>query len=133
MLEENNQENQNADQTNSDQVNEGTAAGQAEETAGEDIEKVKAVAAVAYLIFFLPLLTNPESEYGKFHANQGLLLLITALAINIVGGIIPILGWFLILPLGFIFVLVLFIMGIVNAVNGRKTRLPLIGGFDILK
>ncbi len=101
--------------------------------SGEDIEKVKNIAAVAYLIFFLPLLTNPESEYGKFHANQGLLLLITSLAINLVGALIPIIGWFLILPLGFIFVLILFVTGIVNAVNGRKKRLPLIGGIDIIK
>lgn len=99
----------------------------------EDVEQAKAVSAVAYLIFFLPLLVKPESRFGKFHANQGLLLLITALGINIVGSIIPIIGWFLILPLGFIFTLVLFIMGIVSAVNGKMKRLPLIGGFDIIK
>ncbi len=103
------------------------------EETSEDIKKVKAVSAISYLIFFLPLLTNPESKFAKFHANQALLLLITSLAVNVVGTIIPILGWFLILPLGFIFVLVLFIMGIVNALNGKMQRLPLIGGFDILK
>lgn len=103
------------------------------EETKEDIEKVKAVSAIAYLIFFLPLLTNPESKFGKFHANQALLLLITSLAVSVVGTIIPFLGWFLILPLGFIFVLILFIMGIVNALNGKTQRLPLIGGFDILK
>ncbi len=98
----------------------------------ENIDDVKNVAALAYLIFFIPLLSNPESEYGKFHANQGLLLLITGLAVSFLGSI-PFIGWFIILPLGFILVLVLFVMGIVNAVNGKKKRLPLIGGIDIIK
>ncbi|MFW5893663.1 MAG: DUF4870 domain-containing protein [Verrucomicrobiota bacterium] len=99
----------------------------------EDIEKVKNVAAAAYVIFFLPLLTNPESRFGKFHANQALLLLLTCIVINLVGGIIPIIGWFLIIPLGMIFVLVLLVKGIINAVNGKTERLPLIGGYDIIK
>ncbi len=119
-----------------------TGQGTEEEQHGEekttdeerkDIEEHKAIAAVAYLIFFLPLLASPDSQYGRFHANQALLLLITVLGINTIGSIIPIIGWFLILPLGFIFTLVLFIIGIINAAYGKKERLPLIGGFDIIK
>lgn len=37
----------------------------------EDIEKNKVLSAVAYLLFFIPLLAAPDSKYGKFHANQG--------------------------------------------------------------
>ncbi|MCC5789033.1 MAG: hypothetical protein JJT75_05320 [Opitutales bacterium] len=101
--------------------------------SGEDIEKVKVISALAYLIFFLPLLVNSESRYGKFHANQGLLLLLTSLAINIVGGIIPVVGWFIIWPLGMIFVFILFVMGIINAFNGKTEPLPLIGKYTIIK
>ena len=45
----------------------------------EDIEKNKVVAALAYIIFFLPLMVCPESPFGKFHANQGLVLLIVGI------------------------------------------------------
>lgn len=97
----------------------------------EDIEKNKAMAGLAYILFFLPLIVCPESGYAKFHANQGLLLLITAIAGNIVLGLIPIIGW-LLLP---IFAIVIFIMGIIGLINGfggKVKRLPVIGKFNIL-
>lgn len=102
---------------------------------GENVDNVKAVAAVAYLgiLFFVPLLTNPESDFARFHANQGLLLLITGLVVNILGPLLPVIGWFIIWPLGSIFVLVLFIMGLINAMNGEKKPLPLIGGIQLIK
>lgn len=102
---------------------------------GEDLEQVKVMAALAYLgiLFFLPLVTHPESKFGKFHANQALLLLIAGLVINTVGTFLPVIGWFIILPLGWIFVVVLFVMGLVNALNKKMTRLPLIGNFDLIK
>ena len=46
---------------------------------------------------------------------------------------IPIIGWFIILPVGNILVLVLFIIGIVSALQGQMKRLPAIGGYDLLK
>ncbi len=106
---------------------------QAKTTANDD--QVKIVSALAYLglLFFLPLVTNPESKFGKFHANQGLILLIASLVINTVGTIIPLLGWFLILPLGNLFVFILFIIGVLNALGKKEKRLPVIGQFDLIK
>lgn len=111
------------------------APDQAKSGQAEDVEQVKIMAALAYLgiLFFLPLVTNPESKFGKFHANQGLLLLIASLIINAVGTLIPVIGWFLILPLGNIFLVVLFIMGLVNAFGGQMKRLPLVGNYDLIK
>lgn len=91
------------------------------------------IAALAYLIFFIPLLTHPDNAFGRYHANQGLLLLITALVLNFAGMIIPLIGWFLILPVAFVLILVLFVMGIVNALKGRMQRLPVIGKYDLIK
>lgn len=104
-------------------------------SAPSDFEETKGVSAIAYLgiLFFVPMITHPKSEYAMFHVNQGLLLLITAIAVNIVGSVVPIIGWLIITPIGSIFVLVLLIMGIINAVNGRMKRLPLIGQFDLIK
>lgn len=98
----------------------------------EDIEKNKTMAGLAYLLFFLPLLACPESRYARFHANQALLLLITAVAGNIILGIIPVIGWMLMPILG-LGVLILGIMGLINGFGGKAKQLPLIGKFTILK
>ncbi len=102
-----------------------------------DAEKNKAMAIVGYIIpilFFIPLVTEAKnSPFAKFHANQQLNLLLAAIAVNVVGTIIPILGWFIILPLGTILIFVLAIMGIINAVKGELKKLPIIGGFELIK
>jgi uncharacterized membrane protein len=98
-----------------------------------DVEKNKIVAALAYIIFFIPLLAARESRYAMFHANQGLVLFLSALALNIVGTIIPVIGWLLILPLGNLLIFVWAIMGIIRAAGGQMKPLPLIGGIEILK
>ncbi len=99
----------------------------------EDIEKNKTMAILAYFLFFLPLLTDAkESKFAMFHANQSLVLLLAQIVVYVVGTIIPFLGWFIILPLGIIFLIVLWIMGIINAANGKMKELPLIGKIHIL-
>jgi uncharacterized membrane protein len=98
-----------------------------------DVEQNKGMAALAYILFFVPLLAAPDSQFARYHANQGLILLIVAIIVNVVGGMVPVIGWFLILPVGSIFVLVLWIMGILNAVNGKEAPLPIIGNFTLIK
>ncbi|NMA49063.1 MAG: hypothetical protein GX947_04755 [Tissierellia bacterium] len=98
----------------------------------KDIEKNKTMAALSYLIFFLPLIVCPESKYAKFHANQALLLFIATIAGNIILGFIPLIGWMLV-PVFGLAVLNLGVIGLVNGFGGKVKRLPLIGAFDILK
>jgi uncharacterized membrane protein len=98
-----------------------------------DVEKNKVMAVLAYILFLIPLLAAKESKFAMFHTNQGLVLFLGAIAVNIVGGIIPILGWFVILPLGNLFIFILAIIGIINAAKGEAKPLPLIGGIKILK
>lgn len=98
-----------------------------------DIEKNKVMAILAYLIFFIPLLAARDSKYAMYHANQGLILFLVALGVNIVGQIIPFLGWFIILPLGNLIVFVFVVLGIINAAGGQRKPLPVIGQFEILK
>ncbi len=98
-----------------------------------DFEKNKNIAMIAYLIFFLPLLTDAkDSKFAKFHANQGLLLLLFGVIGNIVGGLIPFIGWLLILPAVVILSIVFFIMGLVNASKGEMKELPIFGSIHIL-
>ncbi len=109
---------------------------EAKQADPQDVEKNKAMAIVGYIIpilFFISLVTDAKnSPFAKFHANQQLNLLLAAIVVNIVGGVIPFIGWFIILPLGSIFLIVIAIMGIVNAAKGAMKELPLIGGIKIL-
>lgn len=98
----------------------------------EDIEKNKTIAGLSYFIFFLPLIVCPESAYGKFHANQALLVLIAGIAGNIVLELIPLIGWML-MPIFNIGILVLGLMGLINGFGGKAKPLPLIGSFVIIK
>lgn len=97
-----------------------------------DIDSNKTMAGLAYILFFLPLIVCPDSKYAKFHANQSLLLLIVAIAGNIVLSIIPLIGWILI-PVYALAVFILFVIGLVNGFSGKAKRLPIFGKFDILK
>ena len=97
-----------------------------------DIEKNKTMAGLAYIIFFLPLIACPDSQYGRFHANQALLLFILGFGGSMILSMIPIIGWVL-LPVFGLGVFVLAIMGLVNGFGGKGKELPLIGKFRILK
>lgn len=97
----------------------------------DDVQKNKVIAALAYLVFFLPLIAAPDSRFGRFHANQGLLLLILSIAGNIVLRIIPFLSSIL-MPLFSLFCFILCIMGLANTLNGKARELPLIGQYRIL-
>lgn len=102
-----------------------------------DAEKNKAMAIIGYIIpilFFIPLVTDAKNSlFAKYHANQQLVLLIAAIAVNFIGTFIPVLGWFVILPIGTIVLIVLAVMGIINAAKGEMKPLPIIGGFNIIK
>jgi uncharacterized membrane protein len=111
-----------------------------------DIQKNKTMAMIAYIIFFIPLVTDAKtSPFARYHANQGLILLICSVVLNIVLSIITsavaftlslgllgflsIIGWII-----WIAVLALVIIGIMNANNGKKVPLPVIGKlFTIIK
>lgn len=98
-----------------------------------DIEQNKVVSALSYfgIIFFLPLAVCPNSKFGRFHANQGLILLIC----SVMGGflnMIPILGGLAASLVG-IAVFILFLFGLVNTLNGFAKELPLIGNISIIK
>jgi len=105
-------------------------------TNNTDVEQNKLMAIIGYIIpilFFIPLVTDAKnSPFAKFHANQQLILLIAAIAVNVIGAVIPFIGWFIILPFGSIAIFVLAIIGLINAAKGQMKELPAIGGFKII-
>ncbi len=98
-----------------------------------DAENNMVMGIIAYILFFIPLLAAKESPFAMYHANQGLTLFLAALIVSVAGSIIPLLGWFIILPLGMLGCLILAIIGIINAVNKKCQPLPLIGKYTLIK
>jgi uncharacterized membrane protein len=73
--------------------------------------------------------TGAEKQFTAFHLRQMLALLILGFCVQIVNvplAFIPILGWLLSIVLS-LSVFVLWILGVVSAVNGEKKELPIIG------
>ena len=97
-----------------------------------DIEKNKAMGILAYILFIIPLLAAKDSKFAMYHANQGLVLFISAVAAQIFAHMIPFIGW-MIAPMLSLGVLVLMVVGILSASKGEMKPLPLIGGLNILK
>lgn len=98
-----------------------------------DIEANKVMAFLGYILFLIPMIAAKESRFAQFHANQGLILLLAGIIVSIAGSVIPLLGWFLILPVGCVVIAVLGIIGILNALGGKAKDLPLIGKYRLLK
>lgn len=110
----------------------------------KDIEDNKVMGVLAYLgiLVLVPILAAKKSKFARFHANQGLLLCLVgicfAIAYYILGVIfilMPFLLW--LLPLvslvGWGFIIVLCIIGIVNVVNSKAKELPFFGKYRIIK
>ncbi|GAH92852.1 unnamed protein product [marine sediment metagenome] len=56
-------------------------------------EKNTGMAIVAYILFFIPLLTDAKNDpFVKYHVKQGLSLFLVAVVIRIIA-YIPIFGW----------------------------------------
>lgn len=110
----------------------------------EDIEQNKVMALLGYLgiLFLVPLFAAPNSKFARYHANQGLVLSLAAVAFGIVYTILVTvlltISWrlsFLTSILGLLWLAypVLGIIGIINALNGKAKELPFIGKIKILK
>lgn len=89
----------------------------------------KIVGLIAYLTFFgwivAIILNNPKSEFGSFHIRQSLGILLLFFAAGAVN-IIPILGQ-LAFAAGSLLGIVLWIMGLVSAVQQEMRVVPVLG------
>ncbi|MBQ8868487.1 MAG: zinc-ribbon domain-containing protein [Oscillospiraceae bacterium] len=98
-----------------------------------DIENNKVMAVLAYfgLLLLVPLLAAKDSKYARFHTNQGLVLFLAEIVSSVVG-LVPLIGGIL-SGICSIFLLVVAIIGIVNAATGKAKELPLIGKISLIK
>ena len=110
-----------------------------------DAQENKTMAILAYIIFFIPLITgdHKKSPFVKFHTNQGTVLWLAMLAWGIVSAILNAIfyaiSWQLWSIMSLIFGLlwlvpgIFAILGIISAVQGNMKPLPLIGKIVIIK
>lgn len=100
----------------------------------KEIEDGKAFAILSYALnfvglpfFLVPLITR-NNEFSLYHAKQNLMLWLVGIVGGVVCGLLMIVCVGLILlPLLTVFLLVLNIIGLINAIKGEPKPLPLIG------
>ncbi len=95
------------------------------------------------LLFLLPLLICKTSRFARYHASQGLTLLLAGVAYGIVSTILTAIGFAISLGFGAILsslvgivglaLPVFAIFGIVHVCKGEMKPMPLIGGIQIIK
>lgn len=85
----------------------------------DDVQKNKALAAISYIfiVSLIILLVKKDSPFAQFHAKQGFVLFIAFL----ICGFIPRIGGVL-----NVVVLVIAIIGIVSAAQGKWYKMPLV-------
>lgn len=112
-------------------------------TTQKDIDENKIMAVLSYIgiLVLIPLLAKKDSPYAQFHAKQGTVVLIASVGLGVIStvagfiAVIPVIGWIIGLLVGIaifiagIGILVLEIMGIINAVSGKMTELPVLGQY----
>ena len=109
-----------------------------------DVQNNKAMGILSYLgiLVLIPILAAKDSPFARYHANQGLVLLLCEVGFSVASMILSVIFAFL-GPLALLWTLVswlvslaflaLLILGIVNAAQGLCKELPLISRIRILK
>ena len=98
---------------------------------GKTISIISYFSLVGWIIAFV-LFNNNKSKLAAFHIRQSLGLMIAAIALYIVMFIflfIPVLGWIIsiLIWVCMVGIFVLWIIGLVAAINGQEKPVPIIG------
>lgn len=85
----------------------------------DDVQTNKVMAALSYIwiLSIIFLFVKKDSPFVQFHAKQGTVIFVASIILNF----IPVIGWLLNIVL-----FVLAIMGIIGALQGKTTKLPVI-------
>lgn len=90
----------------------------------------KTIAIVAYLtviglVVALVMNNDKKDPFSTYHIRQSLGIILTSIALSLIN-VIPILGWIVSL-IGVFVLLYMWIIGLLNAVNGRMKPVPILG------
>lgn len=88
-------------------------------------DKKTLMIVLTYILFFIPLLTEEKNDpFFKYHARQSLGLLLCSVAVSVVARLFWIFSLASLLDL---FIFVLWVLGLINALNGKQEPVPLLG------
>ena len=82
-------------------------------------------------LLLIPLLTKPDSQFLRYHCNQGLLLMIFCILANLCFHI-PFIGWLAGIA-GCCISISNFFKGIKNVREGKRRPLPFFGDITLIK
>ena len=129
-------------------------------TEEEDIRENKGISWLAYIsvLFLIPMLAKKDSKFCEYHVRQGAMLFVLEIAFTVVSQLfLAVIGavirgidsttyyiinyhmspvymifnvLFLLVDIAFV---VLSVMGIFNALGGRKKELPIIGKIPLIE
>ena len=119
----------NTDNTASTNTESSSGDNAFEKASTESVVKEKNIgmAVIAYILFFVPLLTDTKDDpFVKFHVKQGLLVFVGWVATSFLSSVPVIMFFAWILSLA---VFVLMLIGIMNAAGGKRDPLPLVGHY----
>lgn len=132
---------------------------QAQPVMDDDVQKNKSMAWFAYfgILLLIPLFARKTSEFCKYHVKQGATLfcfdvayfIVVSIILSIINAVFPpefryvfyiptyvpstvytVFNW--IFSLGYIFIFIVSIIGIVNAASGKYKEIPVFGKIKIL-
>ncbi len=100
----------------------------------DDVKANQNISYLCYfgLLFLIPYLMRPQSDFVKFHSNQGVVLLLASVVGGIIANFVPVFDGLVELIVD-ILIFVGFVKGLINVNHGVKAELPIIGGIKILK
>ncbi|TXI90491.1 MAG: hypothetical protein E6Q36_01370 [Chryseobacterium sp.] len=110
--------------------------------SGDSNDKLMGVLAYLGFLVLVPLLAAKDSKFAQYHAKQGITLFAAEIVLMVlywVAGFAAVFtggfGFILFPLLGLVWLglVVLSIIGIINAVNGEEKPLPIIGGIQLMK
>lgn len=91
----------------------------------EDTDRLLAALSYIWILFVIPFVLGHHKPFVYKHSKQGLTLFLLELALLAVGWV-PIIGWTIAIA-GWLFVVVVAIIGIAYALSGQEFTIPFIG------
>lgn len=93
-------------------------------TEGKSIAIIAYITLIGLIIAFV-MNNDKKNDFAKYHITQSLGLALTGLTLGMIG-MIPILGW-IINILGIFVLLYMWVIGLMNAINGKESVIPFLG------
>ncbi len=96
----------------------------------KDVAENNIYAALSYMsvLGVVMYLAKKDSKFVQEHAKQGVVLFVAEIAVYILG-IVPVIGWFIIAPIGNALAFIVALIAFIKAIQGEFWEIPLIGQY----